>query len=164
MLPIALNARFYSHMTTGMQRYALELARRFAGEIDSIRPKGPLVGMLGHLWEQFYLPSVVGRRLLWSPNNTGPLALSNQVCTIHDLQPMERPEWFHPRFSALYKWLMPRLARRVHHIIAVSQFTKGRIVKLCGVSEEKITVVPNGISEQFWPRPPEEIEEIGRAS
>ena len=62
MTNIALNARFYAHRPTGMQRYALELSRRFAGRIDPVRPPKPLRGATGHLWEQLYLPSAVGDR------------------------------------------------------------------------------------------------------
>src|SRR6185436_307695 len=117
MVPIAINARFYVHRPTGMQRYALELARRFGDRIHLLRPLHALRGAAGHLWEQLYLPSLLHGRLLWSPNNTGPLAVSRQVCTIHDLIPLDHPEWFNRRFAAWYEWLLPRLARKIQHII-----------------------------------------------
>src|SRR5579862_2313675 len=142
MTPIALNARFYSHRPTGMQRYALELTRRFAGCVDPVRPARPLRGPSGHLWEQFYLPSAVHGRLLWSPNNTGPLAVAKQVCTIHDLIPLDHPEWFSRHFSRWYAWLLPRLAQRVRRIVAISDFTKRRAVELLGIAPEKIVVIP----------------------
>jgi glycosyltransferase involved in cell wall biosynthesis len=157
MTEIALNARFYAHRPTGMQRYALELARRFGEQIHPLRPARALRGAVGHAWEQLYLPSAVRGRLLWSPNNTGPLAVPRQVCTFHDLIPLERPEWFNRRFAAWYGWLLPALANKVQHIIAVSQFTKDRIVQRLGVSPEKITVVLNGVDERFSPKSPEEI-------
>jgi glycosyltransferase involved in cell wall biosynthesis len=163
MTEIALNARFYAHRPTGMQRYALELARRFADRIQPLRPARPLRGATGHLWEQLYLPSAVGGRLLWSPNNTGPLAVGRQVCTIHDLIPLDHPEWFNRRFSAWYEWLLPRLAKKIQHIIAISQFTKQRIVERLGVRPEKVTVIPNGVDERFSPRTPEEIEAVRRS-
>jgi len=150
---VALNARFQAHRVTGMQRYAAELAGRLAGRIELVRPKVPLAGAKGHLWEQLYLPMVVGKRLLWSPNNTGPLAVSRQVCTFHDLIPLDHPEWFNPRFADWYGWLLPRLARRLPRLIAVSEFTKSRIVELCKVPESKISVVPNGVDERFRPQP-----------
>jgi len=163
MTEIALNARFYAHRPTGMQRYALELSRRFAGRIDHVRPAKPLRGATGHLWEQLYLPSAVGGRLLWSPNNTGPLAVGHQVCTIHDLIPLDHPEWFNRRFAAWYGWLMPRLAKKIQHIIAISQFTKQRIVERLGVRPDRVSVIPNGVDERFSPRTPEEIEAVRRA-
>ncbi len=163
MTSIALNARFYSHRPTGMQRYAIELSRRFAGYLDPVAPATSLTGVRGHLWEQIFLPSAVKGRLLWSPNNTGPLAVGRQVCTIHDLIPLDHPEWFGSRFARWYGWLLPRLARRVEHIVAVSEFTKTRIVERLGVSASKITVIPNGVDARFYPRSLEEIEAARRA-
>src|SRR4051794_22682964 len=109
------------------------------------------------LWEKFPLPPAARGRVLWSPNNTGPIATYRQVCTFHDLIPLDNPEWFSPRFSAWYRWLMPRLARNVAHIIAVSEFTRRRIVESFGVRPGKVTVIPNGIDQRFSPRPVTEI-------
>jgi glycosyltransferase involved in cell wall biosynthesis len=162
MATIALNARFYAHRPTGMQRYALQLSQRFGPHLDALVPRRALRGPAGHLWEQLYLPSVVRGRLLWSPNNTGPLAVSRQVCTIHDLIPIDHPEWFSQGFSNWYAWLMPALARRVWHIIAISEFTKQRILERLGVPEEKITVIPNGVDERFHPQSAESIETVRR--
>ncbi len=163
MRKIALNARFYSHRPTGMQRYAIELARRFGESLIPIQPKSPLRGSAGHLWEQFYLPSAVGGNLLWSPNNTGPLAVRSQVCTFHDLIPIERPEWFTRAFAAWYRLLLPRLARKAQHLIAISEFTRRRIIELFGVPESKVSVVLNGVDEGFRPAGPELIREAREA-
>jgi glycosyltransferase involved in cell wall biosynthesis len=163
MTSIALNARFYAHRPTGMQRYALELSRRFPDYLDPVRPTKSLGGTAGHLWEQLYLPSAVHGRLLWSPNNTGPLAVERQVCTVHDLIPIDHPEWFNIRFARWYEWLLPRLAKRVRHIIAISEFTKQRVVDLLRVKEDKVTVIPNGVDNRFCPQSSEAIESMRRA-
>jgi len=160
MAAIALNARFYSHVPTGMQRYALEMVSRLQSNLDEIRPGRPLRGMEGHLWEQLYLPAASRRKLLWSPNNTGPLAVSRQVCTIHDIIPVEHPEWFSAGFSAWYQWLLPRLAHRVEHIVAVSEFTKQRLIERFGIAPSKVSVVWNGVGNEFTPRPEWEIEMV----
>jgi glycosyltransferase involved in cell wall biosynthesis len=157
MRPIAVNARYRVHRLTGMQRYAMEIASRFSDLADSVQPAMPLTGMAGHIWEQVCLPAAARGRVLWSPNNTGPLATYRQVCTIHDLIPLDNPEWFSPRFSAWCKWLMPKLVHQVAHIIAVSEFTKQRIVDRFCVRPGKVTVVPNGIDKRFSPRSSEEI-------
>jgi glycosyltransferase involved in cell wall biosynthesis len=140
-----------------MQRYAMEIASRFGDLADTVRPAVPLTGMAGHFWEQVRLPPAARGRVLWSPNNTGPIATYRQVCTFHDLIPLDNPEWFSPRFSAWYGWLMPRLARQVAHIIAVSEFTRHRIVERFGVRPGKVTVIPNGVDERFSVRPAEEV-------
>lgn len=158
MHEVAVNARFFAHRPTGMQHYALEVCGRLRDDLSLIRPGRALRGAEGHLWEQGYLPLACRGRLLWSPNNTGPLAVRHQVCTVHDLIPLDRPEWFHPRFSQWYEWLMPKLAARVQHIIAVSEFTKERVVELLRVKPEKVSVVPNGIDERFRIHTAEEIQ------
>ena len=160
MPSIALNARFLAHRPTGMQRYAIEVSNRLNGELQVIRPHHNLRGSRGHLWEQLYLPAACRGRLLWSPNNTGPIAVTRQVCTIHDLIPIDHPEWFNPRFSAWYRWLMPKLASRVRHLIAISEFTKQRVIDLLGVDSGRITVVPNGVDSQFTPATPAQISEL----
>jgi glycosyltransferase involved in cell wall biosynthesis len=163
MTQIALNARFYSHRPTGMQRYAIEMSQRFADHLHPVRPAAALCGPPGHVWEQLYLPAAVRGRMLWSPNNTGPLAVSRQVCTIHDLIPIDHPEWFNRRFAAWYAWLLPRLVKRVQHIIAISEFTKHRLVERFRVPEAKVTVVYNGINSSYRPAPAEEVEAMRRA-
>jgi glycosyltransferase involved in cell wall biosynthesis len=163
MATIALNARFYSHVPTGMQRYGIEMATRLSDLLEVVRPASPLRGAQGHLWEQVYLPTASGNRLLWSPNNTGPLAVARQICTMHDIIPVEHPEWFNARFAAWYRWLLPRLTNRVRHLIAVSQFTKDRLVERFGVHPDKISVIWNGVDAQFRPRSPQEIAAVRAA-
>lgn len=158
MASIALNARFYSHTPTGMQRYGIEMAERMSDMLDVLRPDGSLRGAKGHLWEQMYLPAKTGGRLLWSPNNTGPLAVGRQVCTIHDIIPIEHPEWFNRNFSSWYQWLLPKLVHRVLHIITVSQFTKDRLCERFKIPSHKISVIWNGVDESFRPSSEEEIQ------
>ena len=163
MASIALNARFYAHKPTGMQRYGIEMAKRLSGVLDVLRPSGSLRGATGHLWEQVFLPAASGNRMLWSPNNTGPLAVARQVLTMHDIIPVEHPEWFNARFAAWYQWLLPRLTRRAQHLIAVSEFTKQRLVERFGIRPEKITVVWNGVDAQFHTRSADEVAEVREA-
>jgi glycosyltransferase involved in cell wall biosynthesis len=149
MIKVALNARFYAHRPTGMQRYAMKVSALLRERLVTLMPDQPLTGIKGHLWEQTCLPAALKGLLLWSPNTTGPLCVPRQVCTIHDLAPLDHPEWFSGRFAKWYKWLLPPLARRVEHLIVISQYTKSRIVDCLGVEPERITVIPNGIDAQF---------------
>jgi glycosyltransferase involved in cell wall biosynthesis len=158
--PISVNARFHVHHKTGMQRYAYEIASRLEGKVREIRPRRALKGPAGHLWEQCYLPSLAAGSLLWSPNNTGPVITRHQVCTIHDIIPIDHPEWFSKSFAAWYKWLLPALARSAQHLIAVSEFTRSRVIDAFGLKPEKVSVVLNGIGSEFTPRTNEEIERV----
>ena len=156
---IAINTRVLSHPTTGVERYLIELLSRMRSDVGlrEIAPHSALGGVKGHAWEQLVLPAKLRGCLLFSPCNTGPLAVANQVVTIHDVAALDHPEWLNAKFALWYRWLTPRLARRVKHIIAVSEFTRGRIVAHTGVSAEKITVIPNGVDARFVPMAPDAI-------
>ena len=157
---IVVNTRTMTADLSGVQRYVGELCTRFGKKLQTIAPTRPLQGMKGHLWEQCWLPGRIHSRLLWSPANTGPLFLEHQVITVHDLAPLDHPEWFAPKFSAWYRWMVPRLVRIARRVITVSEFTKRRLVESTGVDEAKISVIPNGVSACFRPRPPDALEAI----
>lgn len=159
---ICLNSRILSAPITGVQRHLLEVSARFPVALDHLRPSGSLQGIKGHLWEQLALPVRVGSRVLWSPSNTGPLAVSRQVVTIHDLAPLDHPEWFGGKFSAWYQYLIPRLARRVAGVLVDSEFTKERLIASSQVSEDKIQVALCGVDDRFISAPSADGPEPGQ--
>jgi glycosyltransferase involved in cell wall biosynthesis len=161
---IAINARYSSRRITGVERYAHEvtsclLARNTEPRLLSLKPDRRVQGLAGHIWEQFFLPQKLKELdLLWSPANTGPLAVDRQVVVIHDLSAIEHPEWFKPSFALWYQFLLPRLVRRVRRVIVNSQFTKQRVLEVCRVPETQVVMIPGGVNrDHFRPRPPEEI-------
>ena len=117
-------------------------------------------GIKGHLWEQLYLPTQLKRRLLWSPGNTGPVGVSRQVLTVHDVSSLDHPEWFERKFALWYRAVLPRLIRKVRAIITVSHFSKDRIVRLTGVASERVNVIFNGVDQRFRPVDPEKINQV----
>ncbi|MEM7734521.1 MAG: glycosyltransferase family 1 protein [Deinococcota bacterium] len=157
---------------TGVQRYALEMCTAL-NALDDVNlrvmhPRRPLqtpapgqlepVGQVGgHPWEQAELgPNMLYQAikrnlapLLWSPCNVGPLAVSRQIVTIHDLVSIRHPEWVSRAFHLYYKTLLPLLAKRVQHIVTISEHSKQTILETLGVPESKVTVIPNGIGGQF---------------
>ncbi len=140
-----INARFLAHRVTGVQRYAREIASRLPGSPALLTPSDGK-GLRGHLWEQFTLPGLAAGRLLWSPSGAGPAFYGKQVVTFHDLFPIEHPEWYGAAFARWYNFLFRRLSREAVHLIAVSDYTKSRLVKLLGVDPERVTVVHNAVS------------------
>jgi glycosyltransferase involved in cell wall biosynthesis len=154
--PIVMNGRFLHQDMTGVQRYAHELLERLRPDLRVVAPPGPLGAARGHLWEQAVLPRLCRGALLWSPGNTGPLACANQVVTIHDASTLDHPEWFSGKFAMWYRFLLPRLARRVRKVITVSEFSRRELVRLCGLPEEKVVAIHNGISPRFAPAPEEQ--------
>lgn len=154
---VCINNRTLTAQRTGVQRYLTELLARWDTGFELISPAAPLRGVTGHLWEQLVLPRALQNRMLFSPSNTGPLLISNQVVTIHDVSPLDHPEWQSRRFAAWYRFLTPRLARRVKHVIVDSEFTKSRLLDCSGILPEKVTVIPCGVDSRFHPRSEEEV-------
>lgn len=155
---IVLNTRFLAQELTGVQRYGREMLVRFAGRLRTVEPEGKLSAIRGHLWEQYTLPRLCEGRLLWSPGNTGPLSVAHQVVTIHDASTLDHPEWFSRKFALWYRFLLPRLAKKVRKVITVSEFSRQRLVETCGIPTSQIEVVPNGIDSRFRPAGEDDVK------
>jgi glycosyltransferase involved in cell wall biosynthesis len=169
---ITVNGRFATQPFTGVQRYGYELVRRLPVS-SVITPREPLPfypelrdrrlrvarsPLQGHLWEQGVLPAnLISGTLLWSPGGSGPLAVRNQVLTIHDVAHLEHPEWYGRRFALFYRMLLPLLARRVRRILTVSEFSKERIVRQFGVPSDKVAAIPLGVDPRFRVKPHAEV-------
>ena len=150
----ALNGRFLGRPVTGVERYAQEVAVRLSPRLRLVRSPAWAQGVRGHLWEQGVLPRALrAHELLWSPANTGPVAVENQVVTLHDVSPLDHPEWFRGAFASLYRRLLPQLTRRARRIVTSSSFSRDRIVEACGVPAERIAVVVPGVDAARF-RPP----------
>jgi glycosyltransferase involved in cell wall biosynthesis len=158
---IVINGRALPRRITGVERYACEVVGRLPERIKIIRTRHTR-GLAGHFWEQFILPlQVSSQAVLWSPANSGPVAVSRQIVTIHDLSPLEHPEWFHPGFAKLYQWLLPAIIQRARLLCVPSSYTRSRLLKTRLSISEKVIVIPNGVNHnQFYPRPAAEINSL----
>ncbi len=146
---IAVNGRFEGRRVTGVERYASEILRCLGTRVRVVRPRHRVGGLCGHLWEQLVLPFLVSKNeVLWSPANTGPLALLNQIATIHDLSPLEHPEWFRTDFAGWYRLFLPLLARRVSQVLVPSQYVQRKILARFGV--KNVFVTSAGVDGGFF--------------
>ena len=144
---VVINGRFLARRVTGVERYGREILRYIGSNsrVESARRQG----WSGHAWEQFVLPiKLNGNSILWSPANTGPLVIGDQVLTIHDLSPLEHPEWFRGSFAAWYRLFLPILAKRVRKVFAPSEYVKQKVIRHFGI--ENVTVTPNGVDPSVF--------------
>ncbi|MBI1833804.1 MAG: glycosyltransferase family 4 protein [Candidatus Andersenbacteria bacterium] len=74
--------------------------------------------------------------------------LSPSVVTVHDIIELLEPQ--DKRAALLNKYLYSGIPR-ASHIIAVSEYTKQSIKEHYEVQGSKITVIPNGVGEEFYP-------------
>lgn len=125
-----------------------ELALKFS-RLPTSRP------VVRILWEQAVQPFALqkeGVDLLHALAFVVPLlSPCPSVVTIYDLSFLLYPEGF-KRAKRFYLSLFTRLsARRARRIIAISENTKRDVVRLLGVSPDKVDVVYCGIDEAFRP-------------
>ncbi len=163
--PVFINGRFLTQQLSGVQSFARSICRELltVGPIQIIVPTNEkpidhefekhlvLYGkQKGHLWEQFELPAYLRKNpgiVLLNLCNTAPLKVRNQVITIHDLAFIHNPDWFHPVFSWYYRFLIPKISKNSRAILTVSNTIKSEIAALLKVSETKILVAGNKVSE-----------------
>jgi len=160
---VVVNTRVLRAPLTGVQRYTLELLGRFGGKVQAVAPKKGLFGIQGHLWEQLVLPYYAKGKLLFSPASTGPLLVSRQVVTIHDVAFADRPEGFNPKFRAFYQFLVPRLAQRVRAVITVSAFSRERLIEWARIPPSHVHAIHLGVDQRFSPRQVDCIERARNA-
>jgi glycosyltransferase involved in cell wall biosynthesis len=165
----AINGRFLSQPMTGVQRYAREIIKSLDDalcdghpltenlEVRLVSPPGAFGAPLdlhrielvetgkrrGHLWEQVDLPAAAPHGLV-SLCNLGPIAHRRQIICIHDLNTRIVPYSYSLPFRALYRVLVPTLARTATVVSTVSNYSASQFscFKLCDPA--KLCVIPNG--------------------
>lgn len=144
---VVINGRFLGRRVTGVERYGREILR-YIGDGSRLESTS-WQGWKGHAWEQFILPTKLDQNsVLWSPANTGPLMVRRQALTIHDLSPLEHPEWFHTSFAVWYRLFLPILARRVQSVFTPSEHVKEKVSRRFGI--RNVTVTPNGVDHSLF--------------
>ena len=77
----------------------------------------------------------------FEPNHLAVRVTGPVVTTIHDLSVLDHPEW-HPS-DRLASWEndLPATLESTTHFVAVSQFTRARMIERLGISPERITAI-----------------------
>lgn len=107
------------------------------------------------LWMQFKLPQLIRRSqpdLCHFTNNTAPLNhVAPYIITIHDVSLFLHSQ-FHPRSRLIaLRLLLPSVARRAGHVLAVSEFARRDIIKTLNLSPERVSVVHEAAAAHFHP-------------
>jgi glycosyltransferase involved in cell wall biosynthesis len=113
------------------------------------------------LWEQAVQPwslRLAGVDLLHSPAFVSPLiANCPTIITVHDLSFLLYPKGFR-RWNRGYLRLFTRLSvTKARRVIAVSQTTRDDLLRLYGLSPEKVDVIHNGVDPAFRRLPVDQV-------
>lgn len=116
--------------------------------------------LLFYLWNQFALRRAIHTSqsdVFFSPDSFMPLGLKcPSVITVHDVAHQRYPEaisWAHRKY---YEHFMPKFLQEADAVITVSDFSRQEILYYYDIPPEKITVVYNGIGEEYRPLSAEE--------
>ena len=89
-----------------------------------------------------------------------PLRSIPTILTIHDLIFRKMPEHHKPLNRWYLNLSLPLFSRRADHIIVVSEATRSDVIQAYGISEDKISVIPEAAAPRFTPQPAEMIQAV----
>lgn len=166
-LRLAVNGKFLSAQPTGVHRVAGELANALAdlaveqpeamaielwlprdGVKASARIRLParvLRPFTGIAWEQITAAIHDRRRLLLNFCNIAPVARTNAVTMIHDVQVHSTPRSYAPGFRIWYKLVQPRVGKRNRLVLTVSEYSRREIARVGICPIERVAVIHNGV-------------------
>jgi len=163
---VLLNLISHLAMTDKTNKYVLYLEKK---DEDNVLPANDnfTKRILPHrnypLWEQFYLPKACSEdrlSVLHCPANTAPVKPPKSVklvMTIHDVfflksdRLLHRSRSMYQNLGGLYRrFCLKSLRTKIDHIITVSEFSRREIQSLLGIDSEIITVISNGIDDNFF--------------
>lgn len=155
-----VNARFLTQPVTGVQRYAIEVAKhlkRLHPELRFVTPKNVIhqdlahqlgaeeVGSrTGHAWEQLELPHHTRNGMLLNLCNTAPLRKRNQLVVLHDASMFAVPGTYSLAFRSWYQALFLILSRTARRVVTVSAFSRQELARYCRVRPSRFAVVYEG--------------------
>jgi glycosyltransferase involved in cell wall biosynthesis len=83
---------------------------------------------------------------------TAPVACSAPiVVSVHDVSFLEHPEYFTSFRALQLRVTVRRTVKAASRVLTPSEFSKRRILEAYQLSEEKVVVLPNGVSSAFHP-------------
>ena len=96
--------------------------------------------------------------LFFSPDSFLSLSAKiPQLFTVHDIAYEYFPRSIPWIVNRYYRHYIPLFCKKASNIITISNHTRNDLLKLYQIPNEKITVIPNGVSDLFRPLSTEEI-------
>ncbi len=150
---VGIDARSVQWGPAGIATYVSNLLK-YLPWLDGLESSEPVNNLI---FNCVRVPGAEWRRrwqVYHAPSYTCPLiSFCPIVMTVHDISYLAHPEWYP------YKKGFVRLAyyraclRRADRIVVPSQFSKQEIVRLFAPLEDRIRIVPMGVSDFFSPTP-----------
>jgi len=117
-----------------------------------IQPRHPI---LWYIWFEHLIPRALHKDsidVFFSPE--GMISLKSSVptiMTVHDIVFERHPQYVQKSHVRFHKKNSTKYHHRADQIVTVSKFTKEEILDIYDINPNKITVIPNGRSTEFYP-------------
>jgi glycosyltransferase involved in cell wall biosynthesis len=151
-------------------RYVFFAKRAHIDELGIDQPNVELVPTdhaarpLRLIWEQSELPYKLRRlgvNVLHSPHYTMPLAKAcRSIVTIPDMTFELLPELHTAVKRIFFRAMMRWSARHADRLIAISESTRSDIIRILGVSPDRVVAVPLAADAEFRPLPPARVTTV----
>jgi len=131
-----------------------------------LRTESGALGRFVNLWAQVQLPRWTAEDRLdafWGQNNVLPLRLSRRffrLLTVHDLVPFVCPRTLRLESALTRKYYLLKACRAADAVIADSEATARDIVRLLGVSRDRVRTVYFGVHGRFQPIPKDAARKV----
>lgn len=153
---LTINGAFRPQRVSGQQRYAIEIARELLA-MPLVREIGlpPRIGgstAATWAWIQLGLPVVTRDAVLLSLTSRAPAVARRHIVTVHDLFPLNHPEWYSHKYLLLHGPLLRHHLDHAALVVAVSEPVADQIRELTPRAVD-IVVAPNAPSSVFTVEP-----------
>jgi len=187
LLRIGVEATAYGRLRTGIARYldcmvtemlsldpAVEFFFYAPRHADILLPPGRWrvregtghASAISNLWIQTQVPRWIAEDKLtvfWGQNHMLPLYLSRpcfRLLTVHDVAPFACPSTLRFRSMVARRFLSMRACRAADVVVADSDATVRSLVRVLGISKNKVRRVYLGLGEEFHPVPPQVAQQV----
>lgn len=161
-MKIAIDMQATAGQATGFGRYVSQITKSLKlvappdiSFLEINKVKKNLRTPTRIIWDQIGLPLTAAVKhpdLLFVPAFSAPLIWPGKmIVTCHDLIGSLFPENFSRSAKLYWHDLLPYSLKRADQIITISESTKKDIIRLTGISEVKIAVIPLATDEIFKP-------------
>lgn len=173
---LGVNGRFYAARVTGVQRFAVEVARRMLEDATlflpaNVQPPAEIPAstrvvrgrLSGHLWEQCELPALrrrVGCDAMLHMAGTAPLGSQGDVLVIHDVLPLTDPAWFSRGFRAWRGVVLRGTSPRIGRVVTVSAWSRDEILRALPIAPRRVVVADQGLEPFDRPASPEAVRSL----
>lgn len=138
------------------------LRKPYRGRLKNVkkyRLPPTLFEMLFNRWRNVSIERFLGPLdVFHSSDWTQPPSKTKKVTTYHDVIPIKFPEWSYPKIVSVHKRRLNLVEQEIDMVIAVSESTKGDLLEVSSIPEEKIRVIYEAPTSDFKPQPGEKVK------